>query len=146
MVRSLGMEIYNVLSIPNLGSPYAFNQSYQATVDVLTTDLLCEQATATAALVNQTTIGTVLTFRSQSCSINIWLDAAAVTSAIISPLDEYATQFTVYGCTDETIYDGFIACLIGQNIPSDPVLWAYFTAPESDSSAASYELPMDRSR
>jgi len=95
------MEIGNVLTIPGLGSPYAFNQSYQATADVLITDLACEEATATAALVNQTTIGTVLTLQSQSCSINIRLDAVAVTTAIIPPLDECAAQSTVYSCTDK---------------------------------------------
>jgi hypothetical protein len=114
-------------------------------VKVLTTDLTCEEATATAALVNftsngSTTTPTIVTLRAQSCSINLTLDAT-VSSQIIPVLDGYLTQFIVSGCSDETDYFNLSLCLIGQETPKDGVLWGYFTAPESDNSAASYEVP-----
>jgi Protein of unknown function (DUF3433) len=115
-------------------------------VNVLTTDLTCEEATATAALVNFTSNGsittpTIVTLRAQSCSINLTLDAA-VSTQIVPVLDGYLTQFVVSGCSEETDYFNLSLCLIGSETPKDGVLWGYFTAPESDNSAASYEIPL----
>lgn len=54
---------------------YAFNKTYQAVVDVLTTELTCEDATATSAVqVPRTDIHiaqTIVTFNSCECSFNI---------------------------------------------------------------------------
>jgi len=134
-------SIQIVLTTTGLSSPYESSYSYQATVDILTTDLSCEQANATAVLRNQSV--PVLTLKSQSCSIDMWVNAGAVTTVIQLPVDGYSFQYVLWGCNDGALYEGYAPCeeSATSSISDDSALWVFFTVPQSDDSVGSFEFP-----